>query len=208
MAVILTLVAVAVGAVIQGSIGFGYAFVAVPVMALLYTEAVPVTPLLLALPMTVLMSAREWKSIDVSGFFLITGSRVVGTVGGVALLVFIPASSLSVLVGLLILAAALMSFLSPTFEVNNKTRLAGGIASGVTSTTAAIGGAPLALIYQDRSGAELRSTLAISFVAGIVISLVGLVLAGRSKGGTSYLRLSCCPACSSGCGLADGRSRL
>jgi hypothetical protein len=72
--VILTLVAVAVGAVIQDSIGFGYAFVAVPTMALLYAGAVPVTPLLLALPMTMLLSAREWKSIDVSVFFLITGA--------------------------------------------------------------------------------------------------------------------------------------
>src|SRR5918992_3573839 len=151
--VVLALVAVAVGAVIQGSIGFGYAFVAVPAMALLYTEAVPVTPLLLALPMTVLMSAREWKSIDVSGFFLITGARVVGTAVGVALLVFIPASFLSVLVGLLIVAAALMSFLSPNFEVNNKTRLAGGIASGITSTTAAIGGGPPTVDHQEQYGA-------------------------------------------------------
>jgi uncharacterized membrane protein YfcA len=193
VAVILALVAVAVGAIIQGSIGFGYAFVAVPAMALLYTEAVPVTPLLLALPMTVLMSAREWKSIDVSGFFLITGARVVGTAVGVALLVFIPASFLSVLVGLLIVVVALMSFLSPNFEVNNKTRLAGGIASGVTSTTAAIGGAPLALIYQDRSGAELRSTLAISFVAGIAISLVGLALAGKVEGWHFVLALELLP---------------
>jgi len=191
--VILALVAVAVGALIQGSIGFGYAFVAVPAMALLYTEAVPVTPLLLALPMTVLMSAREWRYIDVSGFVLITGARVVGTAVGVGLLVFIPASFLSVLVGLLIVMAALMSFLSPTFEVNNKTRLAGGIASGVTSTTAAIGGAPLALIYQDRSGAELRSTLAISFVAGIVISLVGLALAGKVEGWHLVLALELLP---------------
>jgi uncharacterized protein len=191
--VVLALVAVAVGALIQGSIGFGYGFVAVPAMALLYTEAVPVTPLLLALPMTVLMSAREWKSIDVSGFFLITGARVVGTAVGVALLVFIPASSLSVLVGLLIVVAALMSFLSPNFEVNNKTRLAGGIASGITSTTAAIGGAPLALIYQDRSGAELRSTLAISFVAGIVISLMGLALAAKVEGWHFVLALELLP---------------
>ena len=193
MAVILALVAVAVGAVIQGSIGFGYAFVAVPAMALLYTEAVPVTPLLLALPMTVIMSAREWTSIDVSGFFLITGARVVGTAGGIALLVFIPASSLSVLVGLLIVAVALLSFFSPNFEVNNKTRLAGGIASGVTSTTAAIGGAPLALVYQDRSGAELRSTLAISFLAGIAISLVGLALAGKVEGWHFVLALELLP---------------
>lgn len=191
--VVLALVAVAVGAVIQGSIGFGYAFVAVPAMALLYTEAVPVTPLLLALPMTVLMSAREWRYIDLSGFFLITGARVVGTAVGVGLLVFIPANYLSVLVGLLIVMAALMSFLSPTFEVNNKTRLAGGIASGVTSTAAAIGGAPLALIYQDRSGAELRSTLAISFVAGIVISLVGLALAGKVEGWHFVLALELLP---------------
>ena len=193
LTVVLALVAVAVGAVIQGSIGFGYAFVAVPAMALLYTEAVPVTPLLLALPMTVLMSAREWKSIDISGFFLITGARVVGTALGVALLVFIPASFLSVLVGLLIVVAALMSFLSANFEVNNKTRLVGGIASGVTSTTAAIGGAPLALIYQDRSGAELRSTLAISFAAGIVIWLVGLALAGKVEGWHFILALKLLP---------------
>jgi uncharacterized membrane protein YfcA len=96
-------------------------------------------------------------------------------------------------VGLLIVVAALMSFLSANFEVNNKTRLVGGIASGVTSTTAAIGGAPLALIYQDRSGAELRSTLAISFVAGIVISLVGLALAGKVEGWHFILALKLLP---------------
>ncbi len=52
-------VAVAVGAVIQGSIGFGYALLAVPAMALVLPWAVPVTPLLLALLMTVLMGARD-----------------------------------------------------------------------------------------------------------------------------------------------------
>jgi hypothetical protein len=65
--------------------------VAVPTVALRYPEAVPVTPLLLALPMTVLMSAREWRSIEVSGFFLVTGARTVGTALGVTLLVFIRA---------------------------------------------------------------------------------------------------------------------
>ena len=193
LAAILTLVAVAVGAVIQGSIGFGYAFVAVPTMALLYPEALPATPLLLALPLTALMSAREWRSIDVTGFFLITVARAVGTAAGVALVVLIPTSLLSVLVGLLITAVALLSFFNPNFEVSNKTRLAGGIASGITSTTAAIGGPPLALIYQDRSGAELRSTLSISFVVGIVMSLVGLAFAGRVQGWHLLLALQLLP---------------
>ena len=193
LAAILTLVAVAVGAVIQGSIGFGYAFVAVPTMALLYPEALPATPLILALPLTALMSAREWRSIDVTGFFLITVARAVGTAAGVALVVLIPTSLLSVLVGLLITAVALLSFFNPNFEVSNKTRLAGGIASGITSTTAAIGGPPLALIYQDRSGAELRSTLSISFVVGIVMSLAGLALAGRVQGWHFLLALQLLP---------------
>jgi uncharacterized protein len=171
--------AVAIGAIIQGSIGFGYALVAVPALVLLLPWSVPVTPLLLALPMTALMSAIEWQSIDFGGFFLITAGRLLGTAAGVALLVFVPRDSLSTIVGLLILAAALASFLKPSFEVHNSTRLTGGIASGVIGTVAALGGTPLALVYQDRSGAELRSTLSISFVVGIAMSLVGLGLAGK-----------------------------
>ena len=186
-------VAVAAGAVIQGSIGFGYALVAVPAMVLLLPWAVPVTPLFLALPMTLLMSAREWRSIDLGGFALITAGRLVGTVGGVVLLVLAPEGYLSMLTGLLISTAALGSFLKPTFEVNKRTRLAGGVASGVVGTVAALGGTPLALVYQDRSGAELRSTLAISFVVGIAMSLVGLGLAGQVEGRQVILALHLLP---------------
>src|ERR687897_2473703 len=106
-------VAVAAGAIIQGSIGFGYALVAVPAMVLLLPWAVPVTPLFLALPMTVLMSAKEWRSIDLSGFAPITGGRLGGTIAGVVLLVVAPKGYLSVFTGLLILAAALGSFFRP-----------------------------------------------------------------------------------------------
>lgn len=87
MAVVAVLaLAVALGAVIQGSIGFGYALLAVPAMALLLPWTVPVTPLLLALPMTLLMSTREWRSIDMKGFALITAGRLVGTVAGLAVI--------------------------------------------------------------------------------------------------------------------------
>jgi uncharacterized protein len=182
-------VAVAAGAVIQGSIGFGYALVAVPAMVLLLPWAVPVTPLFLALPMTL----REWRSIDLSGFALITAGRLLGTVAGVVLLVLAPKGYLSIVTGLLILTVALGSFLKPTFEVNKRTRLAGGVSSGVVSTVAALGGTPLALVYQDRSGAELRSTLAISFVVGIVMSMVGLGLAGKVEGRHVVLALELLP---------------
>src|SRR4051794_41256224 len=92
-------VAVAVGAVIQGSIGFGYAFVAVPAMALLYPEAVPVTPLLLALLMTMLMSAREWRSLDTPPFFLITPAPAPRTAPRGAPPFFFPAKNPSLFLG-------------------------------------------------------------------------------------------------------------
>jgi uncharacterized membrane protein YfcA len=186
-------VAVAAGAVIQGSLGFGYALVAVPAMVLLLPWAVPVTPLFLALPMTLLMSVRDWRSIDLSGFALITAGRLLGTVAGVVLLVLAPKGYLSMVTGLLILTVALGSFLKPRFEVNKRTRLAGGVSSGVVGTVAALGGTPLALVYQDRSGAELRSTLAISFVVGIAMSLVGLGLAGKVEGRHVVLALELLP---------------
>jgi uncharacterized membrane protein YfcA len=186
-------VAVAAGAVIQGSIGFGYALLAVPAMALVLPWAVPVTPLLLALPMTVLMSAREWRSIDTGGFVLITTGRLVGTIAGVALLVLAPKGWLSGLTGLLIVAAALGSFLSPNFEVNDRTRIAGGLASGIVGTVAALGGTPLALVYQNRSGPELRSTLAVSFVVGILMSLAGLWLVGKVEARHAVLALELLP---------------
>ena len=181
------------GAIIQGSIGFGYALVAVPALVLLLPWSVPVTPLLLALPMTVLMSAREWHAIDFGGFFLITAGRLLGTIAGVTLLVLVPGGPLSTLTGLLILAAAFASFLKPSFEIGNSTRLTGGVASGVVGTVAALGGTPLALVYQDRSGAELRSTLSISFVVGIAMSLVGLELAGEVEWRNLMLALELLP---------------
>ena len=128
-----------------------------------------------------------------TGFFLITGARATGAAAGIVLLVLVPVSFLSILVGLLITALALLSFFNPNFEVPNKTRIAGGMASGITSTTAAIGGPPLALIYQDRSGAELRSTLSVSFVVGTVMSLAALAFAGKVQGWHFLLALQLLP---------------
>lgn len=175
----LVLVAVGLGALIQGSIGFGFSLVAVPTMTLLQPEAVPATLLLVAIPMTLFMSITERHSIDVVAFAWITGGRLLGTFAGVGLLALVPDNSLARLLGLLIVVAALMSFMGPTFEVRNGTQGVAGIASGVMSTAAALGGPPLALVNQRRLGPELRSTLAVSFLAGLVMSLVALALSGR-----------------------------
>ncbi len=193
-ALVVALAAVGVGAIVQGSIGFGFSFVAAPVMALLIPAALPVTLLFLALPMTSLMAFRERRDIDVPGFAWITLGRALGTAGGAAVLVLVPADALSVLFGSLILVAVSMAAVGPAFEAGTQTRFLAGIASGVMGTAAAVGGPPVAIVYRHRPGPELRSTLALSFLVGLLMSLVALGLAGQVHPWHAVLAVQLVPA--------------
>jgi hypothetical protein len=54
-----------------------------------------------------------------------------------------------------------------------------GFTSGIAATTSAIGGPPMALLYQHRPARQVRSTLAVYFVVGSGLSLVTLAVAGQ-----------------------------
>lgn len=75
----------------------------------------------------------------------------------------VPDDYLSVLFGSLVVVAALASSSNPKIDLSNRTRVTGGIVSEVMGTAAGIGGPPLALIYQNREGQEIRATLAVAF---------------------------------------------
>lgn len=184
---------VALGAMIQGSIGFGFAFVAVPLMALLAPEAVPATLLLIALPMTILLAVRERGEIDRPGLVQATAGRIPGTFLGLWLLYVVPADSISVVVGIIIGVAVALSALAPDLETRPSTVLTAGFASGAMGTASAVGGAPLALAYQARPGSELRATLSASFVLGTLISLTGLAAVGRLNSSHLWLALELIP---------------
>lgn len=168
-----------VGATVQGTIGFGMGLVLVPTLALISPSSLPVTPLMLTLPMTVSMALRERGSIDVPGFGWLTVGRAGGTVLGVWLLLVTSGSALSVLFGSVVIAAAAMSLAGPSIKVRRRSQVVAGSVSGLFATTAAIGGPPIALIYQHHSGAVLRATLASTFVVGTTMSLVGLQITGQ-----------------------------
>lgn len=196
---------VLVGGAVQGTVGFGLAMIAAPVVALVEPGALPATLLLLAVPITVGMALRERREVDVEGLSWIVGGRVLGTAAGVGLLVAVPQRSLEVLFGAVIVAAAITASLRPARELGRRNRFLAGTVSGVMGTTTSIGGPPLAILYRDRPGAQIRSTLAVSFVAGLVISIGGLLLAHRIAGWQALLALELVPPL--GIGLLLG-SRL
>jgi len=191
----LLLAVVFLGTVVQGTLGFGLALVVVPVAAVVAPEALPAAVIVLVLPLSFWLAFRERRSVDLSGLLYLIGGRLVGTVLGVALLVAVPTAYLSVLFGGLVVVAAIASAVSgPNLAVNRATQSAGGVASGIMGTAAGIGGPPLVLVYQCRSGAEIRGTLAVVFSVGGVISLLALVPAGRVAAEHLILALVLLPA--------------
>ena len=186
--------AVATGAAIQGAIGFGFALIAVPVLALVEPGSVPVTVLALSLPMTIGMAVRERAHADRSGFGWLIVGRVVGTAIGIAILASVSPDGLSVVIGVALLLAVAWSIRGIHVVPTPISSVAAGAVSGAMGTTSAIGGPALAILYQRRPGPELRSTLAAVFVVGSLISLAALLAAGEVHVGELVLAAGLLPA--------------
>jgi uncharacterized membrane protein YfcA len=150
--------AVTVGATLQGSIGFGLGLVAAPLLVLIDPRFIPAPLLLASVVLTVLLTHREWRSVQFRDLGWAIGGRMVGIAAAIAALLLIS--------GL---------HLPPT----PRTLLGAGMLSGFSGTAVSIGGPPMALVLQRESGARLRGTLSAFFVVGISMSLVGLRIAGR-----------------------------
>jgi uncharacterized protein len=170
--------AVGIGALVQGSLGFGSNLVAVPVLALLNPETLPATLTLVVFPMTLVMVAREHHAVDRRGVTWITIGRIPGTALGAWIVAVVSESTLAVVLGVGVLLAVVMTAVSPPLPVNRVTTTAAGVASGALGTATSIGGPPLALLYQHHEGPVLRATLAVAFAFGTVLSMAALALAG------------------------------
>jgi len=188
------MVAACLGAAVQGSIGFGMNLVAVPLVAIVDPTVLPVTLILAGFPMSALMVRREHHAIDRRGVGWILVGRVPGTLLGAWAVTVASRSTLSVLLGASVLAAVAMTTGSRQIPITPSTSLVAGLASGTMGTAAAIGGPPLALLYQHRDGETMRSTLAASFLFGTAFSIAILAATGSMAWRHVWIALSLTPA--------------
>ncbi len=186
-------VIVIIGSIVQGSLGIGLGFIAVPLLALLDQDFIPGPLLLAALLLTVLVSYREYDSIVFKEINWAIVGRILGTAVGAAILTMIPENKLAVLFGIMVLSAVALSLLGFRLKVSPRNLVLTGILSGFMGTTSAIGGVPMALIYQDLQGPKLRGTLSAIFVAGTLISIISLIIIGRFAGRQVILSLELIP---------------
>ncbi|WP_020659125.1 sulfite exporter TauE/SafE family protein [Amycolatopsis benzoatilytica] len=171
--------AVVLAAFVQGASGLGFALICTPVIGIVRPDLVPVTTLVLMIPLNAYIAWRGRRHIDLGGSGWITLGRVPATLGGLALLAVVPAAKLNLLVGAATVLAALASFAAPAFTPGKATLLGVGAVTGIVETATGVGGPPYALAYQHRPAAELRATVALCFLVGEIVSLAVLFATGR-----------------------------
>ncbi len=171
--------AVLAGAAVQGSVGLGLGLVGAPVLALLDPTLVPATLLLVTSALPVLTSLRELQDVDWRGLGFALSGRLPGVLVGAWVVVTQPARTTAVVVAVVVLGAVVLSVTSWTARPTPRALLLAGVVSGVSGTATSVGGPPVALLYQHASGATLRSTMGLYFLAGSVLSGSVLALAGE-----------------------------
>jgi len=192
-----------VGATLHGTVGFGMGLVAVPILALIDPVFVPGPVLFSGLVLAGLMAYRERRAMDVSGIKLGLVGRVLGTLIASVVLAQMPTvEGMSVMLGAFVLAAVLFSVSGWRIRPTMWALLGAGALSGFMGTVASVGGPPMALLYQDSSGGRLRSTMSGFFIFGTLISLVGLMLAGRFGCAEFRASLAVVPGVLTGFGLS------
>ncbi|HEV2370947.1 MAG TPA: sulfite exporter TauE/SafE family protein [Streptosporangiaceae bacterium] len=171
--------AVAVGGLLQSGLGLGLGLVGAPMVTLLAPSLMPGAMLIAGASLPLLMLVREARHTDWHGVSWALAGRVAGTVGGVWLVAVISVRALGLVVGTVVLAVVVASWLNAAVPKNRWTLLTAGVVSGTTATATSIGGPPIALIYQRESGPQVRATLSAFFCVGNVLALTGLAATGH-----------------------------
>ncbi len=185
---------IAFASAVQASVGFGLAMIAAPVLLLIDRALVPGPALFFALLLSVLVGHRERHAMDTSGVVWALGGRVLGTLPAILLLRSLSPRNFEIFFALLILLAVLLSLLHPHLRPTRAWVFAAGTLSGFMGTISSIGGPPVALVYQNAHGPELRATLSGIFLGGCMISLTLLGLAGLLGQREILLSLAFAPA--------------
>jgi uncharacterized membrane protein YfcA len=176
---VLAIVLAFVGSLLQGSIGFGLAVVAAPILLLVDPRFVPAPMMLAAVFLVILIALRDRRDVIMRDVAIATVGRVIGTLPAAYALTIMPAKTYEmVFAGLILLAVAFSVFGWHTQRTPLNVVVA-AILSGFIGTMSSVGGPALAMIYQHETGPKIRGTISAIFTIGTTISLFALWWVGR-----------------------------
>lgn len=196
----------ALGGFVQSVVGLGLGLLSAPVIALAEPSLVPALPLLLALVVSGGMVLGERHHVDWGALAWALPARVPGTVVGAWLVVTASDRVIGIGVAVMVLLAVAITGRRLDVPVTGGTLVGAGFTAGVAGTATSIGGPPIALLFQHRPPEVVRSTLAVFFFLGILLSLGGLLAEGAVSRDSAVLAAAMAPGVGLGL-LAGGRVR-
>ena len=179
LAVLLAIGACTFAATIQGTFGFGFAMLAVPLCAMIDPRFAPVPQALLATLLVFPMAWRERQHIEWGGVLWILLGRAPGTLLGLLLLKTASPRTLALILAGCVLSAVLALATGAAIPRNKVTEFIAGAVSSVGSVVSSIGGPPIALLYRGAKGPTLRASLAAVFAVGLIMTLTARGVSGE-----------------------------
>jgi hypothetical protein len=194
----LVFVIVALGAVLQGSVGFGLGVFSVPFLLLIAPDLVPGPVLAATITITILIMVRERRDVRWRDLGWALGGRIFGIWAAVEVLTSLPPEGLAMVSGLFVLVAVALTASGLHFPPRPGVLAGAGFLSGLIGTVVAIGGPAIALVYQRESGPSIRGTLSAYFLVGITMTIVWLAVKGLFGMPEMRLAVALVPAVLSG----------
>ena len=193
------LAAVLFAGLTQGTTGFGFALVAVPPMTILVDPQIIVPALLVQTLMTgtlILLHAR--KHLRINRMWLLPLSGVAGIPAGTVILVVLDAEPLRVLIGIVVVIAALAMFAGFKRPIRNE-RVASvpvGFVSGTLSASTGLSGPPVIFFYTNQSLdiREFRANIVAHFLIMNIATIPIYIISGLFTGETLLLSAQLLPA--------------
>ncbi|WP_432472126.1 sulfite exporter TauE/SafE family protein [Amphritea sp. HPY] len=195
---LIALLIVTCGIMLQSWFGIGFGLVAAPLLFLINPEYVPGPILILGFSLSVLVVLRSvmlrsqgelsWRRIAPAII-----ARLPGAWLGALLLISIPAWSLSLLFGVTLLLAVLLSWKVFKVQTTKLNLIIAGFFSGLIGTATSVGGPPMALVYQEQNRITIRNELAAFFLIGTPFSILMLIQQGNVDIDTAMLSLKMLP---------------
>jgi uncharacterized membrane protein YfcA len=183
----------------QGTTGFGFALVAVPPMTILVDPQIIVPALLMQTLMTgtlILIHAR--KHLRINRMWLLPLSGVTGIPAGTLILVVLDPGPLRVLIGIVVVVAALAMMAGFRRPIRNE-RVASvpvGFVSGTLSASTGLSGPPVIFFYTNQSVdiQEFRANIVAHFIIMNIATIPIYIISGLFTGENLLLSAQLLPA--------------
>jgi uncharacterized protein len=161
-------------AVVQAVTGFGFALVAVPLLALVIdpvAAVVATTAVSLLLSVAAIRDDRDairWREAAI-----VTAAGVLGMPLGLLVLARVPAELLTAVIAVVLLASTVVVARRPRLPAGRGPEIGVGVLSGALLTSTGMNGPPLVVAFQARGmpPRAFRGTLAAVFLAQGVVAL-------------------------------------